>query len=223
MKNYKLLLIIFIFLNINCLSQDFSVGLANLGTRFIPDKENYDHANRDFISPGFELQLSYQLLDKWVITSGVNYQSLFFKTPIENETYPPSRLYSLLIRDLSIPLLLRYNLAEIGSSSHLRITSGLYFAIPLFAQESANDKIIGGGGYNSRYIIEYIPDKYSFMYLGCGIYRAITPKYVIYAEPFGCYQLKKNSNDSFATQVFRDRFWYGIKIGINYSFKIKKK
>jgi hypothetical protein len=220
MKYFKLFLIVSIFIHINCKAQDFSIGLANLGTRFIPDKGNYDHANHDFISPGFELQLSYRLLDKLVITSGVNYQSLFFKTPIENETYPPARIYSLLIRDISIPLLLRYNFAEIGSSYHLGFTSGLYFAIPLHALETIDDKIYGGGGYRASEISFYIPAKYSFIYVGFGGFKTISPKFEIYAEPFGSYQLKKSINQSLDTQEFRNRFWYGIKIGINYSFKI---
>jgi len=215
MKHIKLLLVI-ISLNINCLAQDFSIGLANLGTRFIPDKGNYDYANHDFISPGFELQLGYKLSGNLVITSGAYYQSLFFKTPAENETFPPDQIYSTLIKDISIPFLLRYEFAKIGSSGHVCFTSGFYYSFHHFAYETINDKIYGGGGYRARQITEYVPANYSFIYAAFGIYNKISPRYEVYTEPFGSYQLNQNS---LANEV-RGRFWYGIKIGINYSFKI---
>lgn len=210
------------FVYITCFAQDFSIGWANLGTRFSPNKQNYEHSNHDFLSPGFELQLSYKFSEKLVVTSGVNYQSLFLKTPVENKTYPPSRINSLLVRDLSIPILLRYKFEEIGSFCHLDFISGIYFAFPQFAQETINDKIYGSGGYRAREITEYLPPNYSFIYAGVGTYKTISPRFEIYAEPFGCYQLKKNRDDSLATQVFRNRFWFGIKLGINYLFEIKK-
>jgi hypothetical protein len=206
----------------NCLAQDFSIGLANVSNRFIPQKEKYAYADHDFISPGVELQLSYRFFDNWVIMSGANYQSFYFNTPIKNETYPPGIVYSLLGKDLSIPILLRYNFMKLSSSCHLGFTSGLYFAIPLYAEETINDKITGGGGYRARDIAYYTPPKYSFIYAGLGAFKVISPEFEIYAEPFCNYQLKKNLNQSVVTQEFRSQFWYGIKIGINYSFKIWK-
>lgn len=222
MKHIQLFLIAFIFIPISCLAQDFSIGWATVGTRFIPEAKNYHYADHDFISPGFELQLGYRFFDNWVIMTGANYQSFFFKTPIENETYPPGLIYSLLGKDLSIPILLRYNFMKISPSCHLGFTTGLYFAIPLYAQETIDEKIYGGGGYRAREIAYYKSAKYSYIYAGLGAYKTISPEFEIYAEPFGSYQLKKNLNQAIDTQEFRNRFWYGIKVGINYSFKIWK-
>lgn len=222
MRRIKLFLIACIFIPFHCLAQDLSIGWANLGTRFIPQKEKYAYVDQDFISPGIELQLSYRFFNNWVIMTGANYQSFFFKTPIENETYPPGIVYSLLGKDLSIPILLKYNFMKISSSCHLGFTSGLYFAIPLYAQETIDEKIRGGGGYRASEIAYYKSPKYSYIYAGIGVFKAISPKFEIYAEPFGSYQIKKNLNQSVVTQEFRNRFWYGIKIGINYSFKVGK-
>lgn len=220
MKQMKSLLIVFVFLHINCLAQDFSIGWASAGTRYIPEKGKYDYADHDFISLGFELQLSYHLSDNWVIISGANYQSFFFKTPIDNETYSPGQVYSLLGKDLSIPILLRYDFMRLSTSCHLGFCPGIYFAIPLYAQETIDEKIYGGGGYLAREINYYKPAKYSFAYAGLGVFKTISPEFEIYAEPFGSYQLEKSANQAIDSKEFRSRFWYGIKLGINYSFKV---
>jgi len=77
-------------------------------------------------------------------------------------------------------------------------------------------------GDEQTYISGYRPYKYSFIYLGCGITKTLSPKYEIYAEPFACHVLKEKHDGSLVTKEYRNNFWYGIKIGINYSFNIKK-
>lgn len=220
MKYIKVFLVIFICIPINLLAQDISIGWSSSGTRYIPEKGKYYYADHDFISPGFELQVSYHFSDKWIIMSGINYMSFFFKTPIKNETYPPSQIYSLLGKDLSIPILLRYNFMRLSPTCHLGFSPGMYFAFPLYAQETIDEKIYGGGGYLAREINYYKPAKYSFAYAGLGVFKTISPDFEIYAEPFGSYQLEKSANQAIDSKEFRSRFWYGIKLGINYSFKV---
>ena len=222
MKHIKLLLFVFIFVPINCISQDFSIGWANLGTRFIPINNEQNYSNYDILSPGFELQLSYHYHDNWSITSGVNYQSLYFRSPYPRRSYnPPPFVASLLEKSISIPVLIKYDFLRIGASTHVGITTGIYFAFPLYHQETyysvGNPKIPGD---DESYVFDYKPYKYSYIYLGCGVTKAINTRFQAYAEPFACNILKEVRDGSLVTQKYRGNFWYGIKVGINYSFKI---
>ena len=208
-----------ILLHLDCFSQEFSIGWANLGTRFISNKEKYKQASRDLISPGFELQIAYHFRKDLSMISGVNYQTLFFNTPLKkDETNRPDQISSVLLRDLSIPILFRYNFAEKETHSW-GVTAGIYYAIPIFALYAENQKIYGGGGYVARSINYWISGKYSFSYFGASVHKKISSKWEIYAEPFLCYQL--NEND--LSREVRNRFWFGLKIGMSYSFKIKNK
>jgi len=207
-----------ILIHLDCFSQEYSIGWANLGTRFISNKENYNDASRDFLSPGLELQLGYHFSESWSLISGINYQTMFFNTPLKkNETNRPDQISSVLLRDLSIPVLFRYNFAKKKTYSWA-VTAGIYYAIPLFAQYAQEDKIYGGGGYNPRSIEYTLPENYSNTYLGAGIYKIASSKFELYAEPFICYQLDEN----LTSREVRKRFWFGLKAGINYSLKKKK-
>lgn len=224
MKRIKLFLIFFTFVHITCFAQDLSIGLANLGTRFIPIKDELDYSNFDILSPGFELQLSYHYHDNWSITTGANYQSLYFRSPIQWRSYnSPPFVASLLNKAICIPVLIKYNFLKTGASTRVGITTGIYFAFPRYHQETyysvGNPKISGD---DQAYVFDYLPYKYSYMYLGCGITKTLNSRYKIYAEPFACHILKEVRDGSLVTQKYRNSFWSGIKLGINYSFKIKK-
>jgi len=92
------------------MAQDFSIGWANIGSRFIPVKDNNSYSNFDILSPGFELQLSYHYHDNWSIIAGATYQSLYFRSPIPKSSYnPPPFVASLLEKDICIPVLIKYN------------------------------------------------------------------------------------------------------------------
>lgn len=222
--NYKkLTFFLFMCLHIQCLAQDFSIGWANLGTRFYPAKNDRNYSNYDVLSPGFELQLSYHYCDNLAFITGASYQSLFFRSPIDRRSYnSPPFVASLLDKALCIPALIKYNFLKLGASTHVGITTGIYFAFPLYHQttyySAGNPKIFGDDEARVGYDFLY---KYSYGYMGCGISRTLNTKYEIYAEPFVCNILKEVRDGSLVTQKYRNNFWYGIKIGINYSFKIK--
>lgn len=223
MKCIKLFLITLIFIPINCLAQDFSIGWANLGTRFIPVNNELKYSNYDILSPGLELQLSYHYHDNWVITTGANYQTLFFRSPYPRRTYnSPPFVATVLNKDISIPILIKYTFLKTGASTRVGITTGIYFAFPLYRQETFYSDGNPMPGDERIHIFDFFPYKYSFMYLGCGITKTISPKFEIYGEPFACHILKEVRDGSGATKKYRNNFWYGIKVGVNYSFKLRK-
>ncbi|HEY3370161.1 MAG TPA: outer membrane beta-barrel protein, partial [Prolixibacteraceae bacterium] len=202
---------------------DFSIGWANLGTRFTPVNNELNYSNYDILSPGFELQLSYHYHNNWVITTGANYQTLFFRSPYPRHSYDsPPFVATLSNKDISIPILIKYNFLKTGSSTRVGITTGIYFAFPVYRQETFYSKGNPLPDDDQAYISDYLPYKYSFIYLGCGINKTISPRFEIYAEPFACHILKEVRDGSMATQKYRSNFWYGIKLGINYSFKSRK-
>lgn len=224
MKRIKFSLIFFAFLHITCFTQDFSIGWANLGTRFIPINNELNYSNFDILTPGFELQLSYHYNYKWSIKTGANYQSLYFRSPIQwhSDNLPPV-IASSFDKAICIPVLIKYNFLKTGTSTRAGITTGIYFASPLYHQgtyySSGNPEISGDERLKVNY---YKPYRYSYMYLGFGITKTISLRYEIYAEPFACNILKEVRDGSLVTQKYRNNFWYGIKVGINYLFKIKK-
>ncbi|MDX9883160.1 MAG: hypothetical protein RBS73_13940 [Prolixibacteraceae bacterium] len=230
MKNHKLISlslgILFTLTNYaqsNAVSQEFSVGWANLGSRFIPQSTEYDYSNFDVFSPGFELQLGYHYHGNWTVTTGVNYQSQYFKTIYSWNSYnSPPYIYTITNKEICVPVLLHYNFLKTGTSGALGFTTGVYFAFPRVRQEiynsDGNPKIPNDSKY---FFFEYRPYKYSYLYLGCAYQKSINPKTELYAEPFLCHILKEIHNGSIVTKEYRKNFWYGIKIGINYSLKIK--
>jgi hypothetical protein len=158
-----------------------------------------------------------------MITTGANYQSLFFRSPYPRRTYnEPPFVATLSNKDISIPLLIKYNFLKTGASTRVGITTGIYFAFPVYRQDTFYSYGTPVNGDEQTNIDDYLPYKYSFIYLGCGITKAISSRFEIYAEPFTCRILKEVRDGSMVTQKYRNNSWYGIKVGINYSFKIRK-
>lgn len=193
----------------------FILGLANLATHYIPNNIYYTEFERDFISPGFEILLGYCLGNRIIISTGLNYQFLYFNTKLKKlETNRPENIRSALMRNLNVPVLVRFKLMMLNNDANFYGTTGFYYSIPLFAQYTENRKISGGGGYSAGSITYTLSDNFYYTYLSLGFSKEIHNQHGLYVESFFCNQLFENfSNET------RNPYWIGIKTGINFSLK----
>ena len=201
---------------------NFYVSLITIATRYSTgNKDYYRPFLSGFLTPGNEIQIGYQINQKWSIATGANYQAIaIHSTKYDrgiNDEIPRKSAY---IKQFSFPVLLSFTLWDKEKFNQL-LVAGWYWG------KTFNDHYIienyfprKGGWYEAGTYSTFISDKtFNNIYAGIKINYRITDQFKFNIEPFITYQLK---NDDIIENVY-DRLFFGIKTGLSYNFKYIKK
>jgi hypothetical protein len=140
---------------------------------------------------------------------------MMYQTKTKNQEYLPSKIQSVVLDDIGIPIFFKIYLYRFGNQSNsISIIPGFYLWIPYQALNAENFKIYGGQGYEARSISYALCEKYYSFHLGMSFSEHLTEELNINIEPFINYQF----NHKLIVDL-DEELWYGLKVCINYSFK----